>query len=147
MSKDKNKSFEEHWYRGSAALRLGGKDYRGQWGVWLEIAGVLPELKNTLPIAGKPRYDWSHKFALHLSADDLGKLGWTLSSGRSGSLLTLYHRFRQKKKTLHLVLDEKGTLFLNAHEESLAPDGRPGEKSNRSLSVPLSDDGIWKFKQ
>lgn len=140
-------SFEEHWFRGSAALRLGGKFYRGEWGVWLEIAGILRGLKNAVPIAGKARYDWNGKIALHLSADDLGKLGWALSSGRKGSILTLHHRFHQKKKMLQLVIDEKGTLFLNAHEESINPSGRTGEKMSRALSVPLSEDGIWKFKQ
>lgn len=137
-------SFEEHWFRGSAALRLGGKYYRGAWGVWMEMAPARHGMQKPIPAAGGSKYDWQNrKIAFLLSAEDLGKLGWALSSGGQGTLLTLHHRYRQKQKTLQLVLDETGTLFLNAREED--PSEREAEK--KAVLLPLSKDALWRLNQ
>lgn len=139
-------SFEEQWFRGSAALRLGGKVYRGSWGVWMEMAATLPGREKTIPAAGGLKYDWENrKIAFRLSAEDLGKLGWALSSRSLGSPLTLRHRYQQRQKTLQLVFDEKGTLFLNAREEPISPSAKEREK--KAVSVPLSGDGLWKLRE
>lgn len=139
-------SFEEHWFLGSAALRLGGKFYRGAWGVWMEMAGALPGREKTIPAAGGSKYDWENrKIAFRLSAEDLGKLGWALSSRGPGSPLTLRHRYQQRQKTLQLVFNEIGTLFLNAREEPISPSAKEGKR--KAVSVPLSADGLWKLNQ
>ncbi len=128
------KEFEETWYRGTGALRLGGKIYRGEWGVWLEMANTLSHMEKTIPENGRSKYDWNNKLAFRLSRDDLGKLGAAFERKQTGELLNLIHRHRQTNKTIKVVLASNGNYFMNGFGGSLR------------TSIPLEPDAVWKLR-
>lgn len=128
-------NFEEIWYRGGSALRLGAKASRDQWGVWLELAGALPGHEHAIPAAGGQKYDWAHKLAFRLSRLDLGKLGWALQRAEAGELVTLVHRYQGRSKRLQLVRAANGVVFVNGEGSGTAP----------RIAVPLDGEGAWRF--
>lgn len=129
------RTFEEVWYRGAGALRLGGKCYQGEWGVWLELARARPGLEAVIPVEGSSKYEWAQKLAFRLSRQDLGKLGWALEQCQPGELLALVHRFRGVLKRLQVVRAANGAVFLNAQSEA------------RSAAVALDGEGIWRLRR
>lgn len=140
------RTFEETWYRGSGALRLGAKVYHGEWAVWLEMARSLPGKEKGIPREGGHKYAWEHKVVFRLSREDLGKIGWALESAAgkpetgkpaSGEILALIHQYQGRQKRLQIILAANGVLFINAQES-----GRKVE-----VPVPLAEDGIWKLRQ
>jgi hypothetical protein len=130
-------NFEEIWYRGGAALRMGAKSSRDQWGVWLELAGAIPGDEHVIPPAGGQKYDWAHKLAFRLSRLDLGKLGWALQRGEAGELVTLIHRYQGRSKRLQLVRAANGVVFVN---------GDAGAAESR-IALPLDGEGAWRFAE
>lgn len=133
--------FEEVWFKGSGALRLGAKVYRDEWGVWLEMARALAGSERIIPKEGGHKYDWERKLAYRLSREDLGKLGWALEAPKPGNLIELIHQYQGKRKLLSIVLADNGVFFFNG-QQSLS-----GEKAEIRISVPLAGDGIWRFRQ
>lgn len=128
-------NFEEMWYRGGSALRLGAKASRDQWGVWLELAGAFPGYEREIPAAGGQKYDWERKLAFRLSRLDLGKLGWGLQQGEVGELVTLVHRYQGRSKRLQLVRAANGVVFVNGE----------GSGTASRIAVPLDGEGAWRF--
>lgn len=134
--------FEEVWFRGSGALRLGAKIYRDEWSVWLEMAGALPGKERFIPGEGGHKYDWENrKIAYRLSREDLGKLGWALEAPRPGKILELTHQYLGKQKQLQIALADNGAFFFNGRQS------RPGGKAEIEISVPMGGDGVWKMRQ
>lgn len=133
------REFEEVWFRGSGALRLGAKVYRGEWGVWLEMARALPGKERIIPKEGGHKYDWKHKLVWRLSREDLGKLGWALEAPKQGKLVELIHQYQGRQKQLSIVPADNGVFFFNGRQNL------SGDKTE--ISVPLGGDGIWKFRQ
>src|SRR5579863_1338197 len=130
------RSFEETWFRSSGVLRLGGKLYRGEWGVWLEMAQALPGQERVIPKEGGRKYDWQgRKLAYRLSGEDLGKIGFALEHLQPGELVALVHRYQGKQKTLQMVMASNGVLFVNGQGEGF------------KVSVPLDGEGIWRLRR
>ncbi len=128
------KEFEENWYRGSGALRIGMKVYQEEWSVWLEMAKTFPGMEKTLPRSGKSKYDWENKLVFRLSRDDLGKLGVAFNHTQGGELLNLVHRYRSRSKTIKVILANNGNYFINGYRGSLG------------ISIPLEADAVWKLR-
>lgn len=127
------KEFEENWYRGTGAFRIGGKVYCEEWGVWLEIAKTFIGMEKIIPRNGKSKYDWNNKLVFRLSRDDLGKLGVAFNRTRDGVLLNLVHRYRKRSKTIKVTLKD-GIYFINGYGGSL------------QISIPMEPDAVWKLR-
>lgn len=133
--------FEEIWQKGSAVLRMSGKHFRGEYGVWLELAGALPGKEKIIPKAGGRKYDWEGKLVFRLSSDDLGKIGWGLEQPKKGSLVSLLHEYHEKRKQLDITMDGPARFFVSGQE------GASGEEEGKKISVLLDGGGFWKLRQ
>jgi hypothetical protein len=129
--------FEEHWQRGSAALRMSGKYFRGEYGVWLELAGALPGKEQIIPKAGGRKYDWEKKLVFRLSSEDLGRIGWGLAAERIACLVAAC----VSKNELEITIDGPARFFVSGQE------GASGKEEGKKISVLLDGDGFWKLRQ
>lgn len=90
--------FEELWLRGSAAMRLSGKHYGGEYGVWLELASALAGKEKTIPEVGGRKYDWSGKICLKLTRYDLSKIGWAVEHSSRNHWSPFAISIKERKK-------------------------------------------------